>query len=440
MNQQSIATAPVNGASAAHELFALTDEQILGIEPETEVASGEWRAASKEPANAYSAAHAPEQIPTKETSKADPSPVPAEKSGFARDDKQSSNGRTAEPPAWLARQMKDPWAGEEARELWEGAQRAQAEAAEYRAAIATPAEAKSLKEIYPAGVEQARAAAERARSLDEFDAAYFGAVGKSAEEVSAARMALAQRMLREDPAAFEAMVLAGVKALEDARKQGGNVNASDGPGATAVQQGDGVKSAPTQRAPQSSSSTANVSHDTQLAAYSEFEKAANAELEKTVGGAIERALRQALPNARSGDGEALTARLSAGVRQEIEKALQGDRQLSEQVAQVLAARRFDETARTQVVRLINERAQQLVPSATKRVLNDWTQATLAAHRSKTEKQEAASSRADLAPAQQGSERTGTGSQRGIASRVDAPAAPRGRIDYKKLTDEQILDL
>jgi len=274
-------------------------------------------------------------------------------------------------------------------------------------------------------------------------------------------------MLREDPTAFREMVFAGLKALEElnvappfkaASSATANQDAGLKPGATSGSSshghaGDGLKSASTQ-----ASLVQNAADEAHVAAYGEFEKAANAELEKSVGRAIERALRQALPNASRGDGDALTARLSAGVRQEIEKALQGDRQLGEQVAQVLAARRFDETARAQVVRLINERAQQLVPGATKRVLHDWTQTTLAAHRlsavpqagSKTEKQEAASARAYLVPVQQGREvpplrpdknsRASGPFDSAQGRRNDNASTRVGRIDYKKLSDEQILDL
>ena len=344
--------------------------------------------------------------------------------------------------------MKDPWVGEEARELWDGVLRAQAEAARYRTGIASAAEAKTFKEIYPNGIEQARVTAERVRVLDEFDAAYFGALGKSAEEIGAARAALAQRLLKEDPAAFQEMVAVGVTALEEAKKQGSTEAAkirTTGPSAAHL---DGLKSAPMQAAPQQTSA-----HHAQIAAYSDFEKAANAELEKNVGGAIERALWQALPNAKAGEAYALTTRLSASVRQEIEKALQSDGQLGEQVAQVLASRKFDDTARKQVVRLINERAQQLVPSATKRILNDWTQTTLAAHRVRAEKHEAVSTRSDLPPAQQGRDISTDGSRAEAqrpqlegakasqrSARNDGATAPRGRIDYKRVSDEQILNL
>ena len=85
----------------------------------------------------------------------------------------------------------------------------------------------------------------------------------------------------------------------------------------------------------------------------------------------------------------MRTRLSASIRQDIERSLQGDRQLGEQIAQVLSARRLDEATRSQVVRLIGERAQQLVPVTTRRVLGEWTQTTLAAHRERAGRADAA---------------------------------------------------
>lgn len=434
MTPQATSSAPVNGASSAHELFSLTDEQILEIEP----ADANDTATVEQPL--LLAPSSEGAVPAHNDGKDNAiqgSDRSAASTKFQVKDKPAQAGVPVllEPPAWLAAQMKDPWAGAEARELWEGVQHAQAEAAEYRAAIATPAEAKSLKEIYPGGVEQARSAAERARALDDFDAAYFGTAGKSAEELNAGRTALAQRMLREDPAAFAEMVAAGVKALQ-------TMGRGDSSVAAVFRPRDLASANEAQKpAPQPAQEKFPPSEEGgYITAYTAFEKAANADLEKSVGATIDRALQQALPNAGRDDSDGLKLRLATGVRQEIEKALQGDRQLGEQVAQVLAARRFDEMACAQVVRLINERAQQLVPSATKRVLHDWTQTTLAAHRSKTEKQETASQRADLSPAQQGRKPAEAGSQQRIASRADAPASSRGRIDYKKLSDEQILDL
>ena len=60
--------------------------------------------------------------------------------------------------------MDDPQSGGEAQDLWNGVQQARLEAAAYREVFAKPEDARALKELYPGGVEQARAAAERART------------------------------------------------------------------------------------------------------------------------------------------------------------------------------------------------------------------------------------------------------------------------------------
>jgi len=448
MNHVTTTTAPANGASTAQELFALTDEQILEIEPVDDAA-----APVEQPILAV-----PPVYSVKEKSSGD-NGHPRHTAQASTSDKSAQAGVPAlqDPPAWLARQMKDPWAGEEARELWEGVLRAQAEAAEYRAAIASPDEAKSLKEIYPRGVEQARSAAERARALDEFDAAYFGAAGKSTEEITAARTALAQKLLKEDPATFREMVFAGLKALsEQAATSTGISNSvipserSESRDPSSAGQHNQIERDSWTPARNTASSSLGMTSNAQLAAYSEFEKTANAELEKSVGGAIERALRQALPlsdaTPQRGAAQAgvptLQERLGDAVRKEIEKALQGDRQLGEQVAQILSARRFDDASRAQVVRVIGERAGQLVPGATKRVLQDWTQTTLAAHRSRADKQEEAKVHFDLAPVREPREipRLQTGKSSQPSARNDSVAGRGGRIDYKKLSDEQILNL
>jgi len=131
--------------------------------------------------------------------------------------------------------------------------------------------------------------------------------------------------------------------------------------------------------------------------------------------------------------------LSQAIRQDVETALKGDRQLTEQVAQILSAHRFDNETRGQVVRLIAERAQQLMPVAAKRVLNDWTQTTLAAHRSGSARTDAASTRREVPPAAsspghaQAAARE-RGAERSLSTNQARP------VDYRKLSDEQILDL
>jgi hypothetical protein len=444
-----------NGQSAAHELFALTDEEILEIEPEAQdmqvlgspqpaVAGGQPNERGPEASSTQSAAR-------------DAQPL--------WDSGQAELAVPQEPPAWLAAQMKDPWTGAEAKELWNGIVQAQKEAADYRAAIATPEDARALKKLYPGGLKEARAAVERARALDDIDRAYFGAAGSTAEQTSAARTELAQRMLREDPAAFREMVFAGLRALEQSGAQQGSQHGalagtqagtdagsrfsatSAVVGISAQTQG-GLKSSPTNPAAQAQTDARTPEHDARLAAYATFEKAANDDLERSVGATIERTLHQALPGADKADGGALRGRLAASIRQDVEAALKGDRQLGEQVAHILSGRRLDNETRAQVVRLIGERAQQLVPTAAKRVLNDWTQTTLSAHRGKTERADAASARREVAPASTDSRgaslQAGTSTNSGRDPSRSANHSPgrsdARRLDYRKLSDEQILDL
>jgi len=457
-----------NGHSSLHDIFVLTDEQILEIEPDAQdvavrgdVALGDRSADVFGDAAGAASHQAGEQA----------QPAAARTStGQA----QNAAGQTAqaglppqgkpvllEPPAWLAETMNDPARGAEARALWQGAQQAEREAASYREVFAKP--------------EEARAAAERARVLDDIDRAYFA--GDASQ-----RAQLAAMMMREDPAAFREMVFEGLRALEeaghaprtrsvaDALSRSGSASPTVGAtlvspavsGVTtetggALRENSGQASdAPATPSNRSVSPNGDAQQHAQLAAYAAFERAANEDLERSVGSAIERTLTQALPSLSSAGSASgvgaqhaapLQARLVAAVRQDIEKALQGDRQLGEQVAQILAGKRLDNETRAQVVRLIGERAHQLVPGAAKRALNDWTQTTLSAHRAKSGRADAAS-RADLTPAlAQSTSAAATPAKeaarghgeknRGATQRA---ASNSSRVDYRKLSDDQILDL
>jgi hypothetical protein len=370
-------------ATPAAELFALTDEQIVGLSPAES-------AATKEQTSQPVATNA-----ASETANA--------------------------APAWLAERMRDPWHGDEATELWEGKQRSEKEIAAYREAFASAADAKSLKALYPGGLVEAKAAAERARELDAIDVAFF-------RGDATARAQLAQRMMQQDPAAFREMVEAGLKILNGAGgPAAANASATSDRSSTAT-----TLVAPPSVTHQAAAAQTEPSPET-LRAYSEFEKAANAELEQTVGASISRVLEDALPNLRlSGavrgrEGEPgaapLRGRLANAVREEVEAGLKSDQQLGEQVARVLAGRRFDPSARAQVVRLIDARAQELVPGAVRRVVSSWTQTTLAAKSATT---------STATTKSQATENTRT---------TEKPALHRNRrVDYGRLSDEQILSL
>jgi hypothetical protein len=213
----------------------------------------------------------------------------------------------------------------------------------------------------------------------------------------------------------------------------GNHNAGETQGAVAAQpnisQPHALQSYTRQHAQE-----ATRAQDARVTAYAEFERATNAELERGVGGAIDRSLQAALPNAgRSENGAALKERLSAAIRHDVEKALQGDRALGEQVARVLSGQRLDNATRAQVVRLIGDRAQQLVPGSARKVLADWTQTTLAN-----------GNRVERGPVPRGSSgsrepvASATRSQTDQRSSVQNNHSPR-KIDYRRVSDDDILD-
>ena len=175
MNPNLQSGSSANGGSAAQDLFALSDEQILEIEPAPEVAGGEWRVASAggghvsttQGGNAVILSEAKDLSSTvsheqgdssrQERAMAQSSSVAAPPQNDSATQGVPSQGATSEPPRWLAERMADadPVGAAEAREFWNGVQQARQEAAAYREVFAKP--------------EEARAAADRSRQLEQID-------------------------------------------------------------------------------------------------------------------------------------------------------------------------------------------------------------------------------------------------------------------------------
>lgn len=428
MNTNTIENTRTNGIAGAAEIFALSDEQILEIEPETQALQPSEFA----PANP-------------KASEVD-SPAPA-----ATLDAGSTHASSASAVVTTEPQPGAP----------------QSRPATPTGPFSATEDLKALGELYPGGLPQAKTAAERARTLDEFDSAYFGGTGNSPEQANAARAALAQRMLSENPAAFREMVFAGLRALENASAANPESIRSSSVAAPRTESPNpGAAGARFSASPDPLPATSAVS--AQAAAYAVFERSANEDLERSVGASIERTIAHALPNLVREEGDSagartgtvpLRERLASSVRQDVEAALKSDRQLGEQIAQILTARRFDDGTRAQVVRLINDRAQQLVPGAARRVISEWTQSTLAVHRAKAGSTTTAAAGRELPPAETpslpsgataqnrreispreiGAERQRSRSADSARNDRSAAASPR-RLDYRKLSDEQILDL
>jgi hypothetical protein len=386
---------PTNGASTAHDLFVLSDEQILEIDAEpqdieiADIYLDDADRAVLSPASGKAGDGTSEARESRASESHVANAHTAETA--AGNASQVTNHDPSAPPQWLADRMSDPQAGTEARALWDSVQQSRAEAAGFREIFAKP--------------EEARAAAQRARLLDDIDHAYFG--GDSTQRAS-----LAASMLREDPAAFREMVFAGLRALEEgAQASSTRGDASpraqqSAPNATAGNSGSfpspnsraddpladpqhgslasraalartepasdstarrAVASSQTSEAAApaaaSDSTTQRIASDsardarhpsrnpsreehrtTDAAAadhiaanYAAFERTTNDDLERIVGGSIDRTLDRALPQGNRAENAAMRTRLAASIRQDIERSLQGDRQLGEQVSQVLSA-------------------------------------------------------------------------------------------------------
>src|SRR6476646_641162 len=288
MNPQTTSASGANGHSSAQDIFVLTDEQILEIEPETQnVIVREDVPRGDSPVVVPSDANAPDDSGLRSAKGLD-----SQGQASAAQHSQSTQAGAPvllEPPAWLAETMNDPQRGAEARALWEGAQRAEKEAASYREVFAKP--------------EEARTAAERARVLDDIDRAYFA--GDATQ-----RAQLAAMMMREDPAAFREMVFEGLRAMEAAQQLGNGRSVAPAVGATLespTPHGNAAQpAAQANHGGQQSDDSAQQAH---LVAYAAFEKAANEDLERSVGSAIERTLEHALPAAGRAEGAALKGRM-----------------------------------------------------------------------------------------------------------------------------------
>src|SRR2546422_10948040 len=194
-------------------------------------------------------------------------------------------------------------------------------------------------------------------------------------------------------------------------------------------------------------STANepqiTNHESRLAHYAASERAANDDLDRAVRPEIARVLERALPVGNNEPARTTQERLSGLVRTEIEAALRQDRALGEQVAQLLRSRTFDDATRAQVVRLIAARATSLVPAASRRVLSEWTQSALAAHRARR----SLTGATDAARDPSSSPATAASPAPSAAKPRPAKTATLGtthtasrRINYRALSDEEILDL
>ena len=332
-------------------------------------------------------------------------------------------------PSWMAALAADPQHGGEAQQLWREHQ-------EFRAAFASPEEARAIKELLPGGVRDVLTLREATQSVDRIDAAIFSGDARAQSEVVA-------ELARANPAAFRSMfaeaakVLAGMGQKSGGRRQGGQ-EISDGQiandlnAAAANRRQDAGATSTTVAAEDGSRTTGHEPRATDLqsprfdpAAYASFERATNDVVARDVRGSIGETLARVMPE---GVAEGAARRIGEDIFNEVHRALAADSALSEQVAGVLRDRRFGGAEQQRVAALLAGRAKQLVPSVARRVIGEWTSTVLNTARSKAARQAAAAARVDIA-APGGS----------LDSMPLRQMSPR-EVNYASMSDEEILGI
>ena len=428
----------VGGANSAAGGTYLTDEEILGIDPPS-LKTG------------FGGLGAPDNV----------APV-AEDSGRGDGLTQSHDQRVSEQgsenpqteiratggamPAWMAAAAADPRHGGEARELWREHQ-------EFRAAFASPEEARAVKELLPGGVRDVLSLREATQSVERIDAALFSGDARAQAEVVA-------ELARANPAAFRSLfseaakVIAGLgqsasdraqeaggRRQETGRQEAGRQEAGrqeagnfEGTSATRSNSTDGVNGGPTLHPNSGQALRENgegwgtrnsESPNFDAAAYATFERGTNDAVARDVRGAIGDTLSRVMPE---GVADGAARRIGEDIFNEVHRALAADRALSEQVAGVLRDRRFGAAEQQRVASLLAGRAKQLVPSVARRVIGEWTSSVLSTARSKAARQAAASSRVDIAAAG------------GSLDSMPLRRMSQKEVNYSNMSDEQILGM
>jgi hypothetical protein len=287
-----------------------------------------------------------------------------------------------------------------------------------------PAWLKQL-EAQPQAAAEARQWRDAARDVAALDAAYFsGDAG--------ARGGLAARLYESDPAAFREMLVESARMLasrdpqalaELARQLG--VNQAQAPDAPAKSLAQAARSLEANAAAQNQVPAGTGGDGAFPAgAYRAFESATNEDVARATRDAIDRTLSSTLPE---GIGDGARRRIGEDIFQELHATLSADHELSRQIGDILRGWNFDGATRQQVASVISARARAAMPEVARRVIAEWTSSVLASDRARAARVDAAASRRDI-----------TGGH--LPATIPATALIPRKIDYSKMSDEQILDL
>jgi len=425
---QSGAGAPpasVPGTGTVGEVY-LTDEEILGLEPIGSRAAKPNSVITSEARNLFSVEDGDESGTQRDSSA----------KGGPRNDSQmnvASQAANAQMPEWMRTVAADPRHGGEAQQLWREHQ-------EFRAAFASPEEARAVKELLPGGVRDVLSLREATQSVERIDAALFSGDARAQSEVVV-------ELARTNPTAFRSMFAEAARVLATMGALGNEVGARNsdgifgngvnaGPALRKDGEGRGTQNLAGQQAPARNHETQITNHPSQElrasqlpdfdpATYAAFERDTNETVARDVRGSINDTLARVMPD---GVAEGAARRIGEDIFNEVHRALAADRNLSEQVAGVLRDRRFGGAEQQRVATLLAGRAKQLVPSVARRVIGEWTSSVLQTTRSKAARQAAASSRVDIA------------APGGSLDSMPLRQMSAREVNYASMSDEDILGM
>jgi len=459
----------------------LSDEEILGIAPEHSTATSRRDVIPSEARNPSSVVASGDAGVQRDSSGQNrprftenvhrerndpPSPengcggqagTPSLEDSYGVQARAQGQGQVEVMPAWMQAAAGDPRHGVEAQQLWQEHQ-------EFRAAFASPAEARTLKELFPGGAPEAQSLKVAAQSVDRIDAAIFSGDARAQAEVVA-------EIARANPAAFRSLFAEAAKVLgvgqaflpvqgdatAGAQRDSSGQNRprftenvhrerNDPPSPESgfgghgphPSQEPGTSQSPVTGHPSQAlgaSQSPVTSHESPTfdpVAYAAFERSTNDAVARDVRSSIQDTLARVLPE---GIADGASRRIGEDIFNEIHRALAADRGLSEQVGvalrePLLAGQgwRFGAAEQQRVASLLAGRAKQLVPSVARRVIGEWTSSVLGTARSKAARQAAAASRVDIAAA--------GGSLDSMPLRAMSPR----EVNYASMSDDEILGM
>jgi hypothetical protein len=250
--------------------------------------------------------------------------------------------------------------------------------------------------------EDARVATSALAELAKMDALFFS--GRPQDHAELARVVASL-----DPAAFQSLAKAMAEVATRPPTGTSDARATD-------------------RAPVSQADPVQVSapgkQDGVTPAHEQFFQSTNAAAVQAVVDAIESQVERLLPEDVS---KGAHNRLVGEIYRELDASLRADRQFGSQAREAFRSGRLDEEHRRAIVSMVNNRARQALPAVSRRVLNEWTSAIVAANQDRRARQRAAERRVDIA----GSGRTGNDGTR--------PMTPKD-INYSRMSDSDILNL